>query len=79
MSDSRGDLKFVRESSIMYDLAEKSLVEFLDDVYNLDGHTIMEKDIPNCLPINAIKCLFKINKAYIERGLPFNCLFHKHS
>ena len=41
MSDSRGDLKFIRESSIMYDLAEISLVKFLDDVYNLDGDTII--------------------------------------
>ena len=55
MSDSRGDLKFVRESPIMYDLAEKTLVELLYDVYNLDSDTIIEKDIPNCLSINAIK------------------------
>ena len=49
-----------------YDLAEKSLVGFLDDVYNLDVDTMMEKDIPNCLPINAIKCFFQ-NQQNIHR------------
>ena len=39
----------------------------------------MAKVVPDCLPINTIKCLFKVNEAHAERRRPFSSLLHHNS
>ena len=63
----------------MYHLACKSLIELSDDTDDLVWYTVVAKDVPDCLPINTIKCFFKVNEAHIERHLPLHSLLHNDS
>ena len=63
----------------MYHLTRKSLVESSDDTDDLVWHTIVAKDVLDCLPINTIKCLFKVSEAHTERHLPFHSLLRNDS
>ena len=60
-------------------LTSKSLIESSDDTDDLVWHTVVAKDVLDCLPINTIKCFFKVNEAHIERRLPFHSLLHNDS
>ena len=79
LSDTCGDLEVLRKSPTVYHLGCKSLIESSDDTDDLVWYTVVAKDVPDCLPINTIKCFFKVNEAHMERRLPFHSLLHNDS
>jgi len=61
------------------DLTGESLIKSPDDPDYLVRHAVVEKDVPDCLSVDAIKGLLKVHEANVERSLPFYGLLHNDS
>ena len=60
-------------------LAWNSLIEHLDDGYDLVWYSVVSHDLPHCRWMKTVKCLGEVDEICIYCGVPFVTLFHNLS
>ena len=56
--------------------ATEAVIELLGDANNMGWDSITSHDLPEAIPVDAVKSLLKVNEVYVELPLPFTALLN---